>query len=103
MKDLQPLIMQAETTIDGFSAIPVKHAVQDILEDAGIHPAVAQDWENEYGRREKILNRSVEKMDVKRAGSPGAAYRRIIKSVVRAGRRWEYHATKGWRSTRLVV
>lgn len=31
----------------------------------------------------------------------GAGYRHILRTFIRDGREWSYHATKGWRSRRV--
>lgn len=78
--------------------------VEDILLEKGIAPCVAREWGNEYKRHDVLLKRVMARKYRKETsgyGKKGQAYRRIIKTSVKSGRRLEFHATKGMRVYRI--
>lgn len=80
--------------------------IEDILLDQGMAPCVAREWGNEHRRRDHILKRNIDHKYRKETSSFGKRwqdYRRIIASIIRNGRRLEFHATKGLRSYKVVV
>ncbi len=80
--------------------------IEDILLDKGMTFCVAREWGNEHWRRDRLLKRNIDckyRKETSTFGKRGQSYRRIIASMICAGRRFEFHATKGGRSYRVVV
>ena len=81
---------------------------------AGFPPCVARDWANEPKRRDVMMTRSLNRAARKLQSSHGRVdsykpYRRILKTIVGERRNHlghlherQFHATKGWRSYRVV-
>ncbi len=75
--------------------------VGDILLDKGITPCVAREWGNAHRLKDALLKRTMARKYRKKTssfGKRGQSYRRIIKSGVKDGRMFEFHATKGLRT-----
>ena len=80
--------------------------IEDVLLSQGMAPCVACEWGNEHRRRDHMLKRNIDskyRKETSAFGKSGQNYRRIIASIIRNGRRIEFHATKGLRSYRVVV
>ena len=88
--------------------------VYDTLIKDGVAPCVAREWSKETERREAMTSRAYNRAVRKHMSSHGRAnshkpYRRILQTIVgktrdRLGHLHErqFHATKGWRSYRVV-
>lgn len=84
------------------------------LIEKGVAPCVAREWSKEPKRREVMLTRSLNRATRKLMSSSGRKhtrdpYRRILKTIVGKTRdhlghlhERQFHATKGWRSYRVV-
>ena len=75
--------------------------VEDILLEQGMAPCVAREWGNAYKMHDALLKRVMARKYRKETsayGKKGMPYRRIIRSGVKTGRRFEFHATKGMRT-----
>ena len=96
--------------------------IEKVLSEHDIHPCVIREFATEPKRREAMAQRMKAARDRKAAskfGAKGTAYRRIIhtkivpepgsslselyKSLGTPSREHSFHATKGWRSHRVVV
>ena len=80
--------------------------IEDVLLGQGMSPCVARELGNEHRRRDHILKRNIDRKYRKETsafGKRGQSYRRIIASMIRKGRRMEFHATKGLRSYRVAT
>lgn len=79
--------------------------VEAILLGKDMTPCVAREWGNAHLMRKSMLNRAFlrkYRKETSAFGKRGQYGRRIIKSLVRAGRTVEFHATKGLRSYMLA-
>jgi hypothetical protein len=83
-------------------ATATTNQIRDALLERGVHPCVARDWSREANRRGAILDRVIER-EGKKAKGHHVPFRRIIKTITRHGREFQYHATKGWRSYQIPV
>ncbi len=75
--------------------------VEDILLSKGMTPCVAREWGNAHRIKDALLKRTMARKYRKETssfGKRGQSYRRIIKSGVKDGRMFEFHATKGLRT-----
>ena len=75
--------------------------IEGILLEQGMTPCVAREWGNAYKMHDNLLKRTMARKYRKETsayGKKGMPYRRIMKSGVKSGRRFEFHATKGKRT-----
>lgn len=75
--------------------------VEDILLDNGMTTCVAREWGNAHRIKDALLQRTMARKYRKETsayGKRGQSYRRIIRSGVKDGRRFEFHGAKGLRT-----
>jgi len=102
-KLINDLDILANEAGDGFDDRANYHEKIGALIASGVHPAKAAEWAREADKRDAILDRAIEKAERKLAKGHHVPFRRIIKTMTRFGREYQYHATKGWRSYRIAV
>lgn len=90
------------------------HRIYEVLIKKDVTPCVAMEWSKEPERRAAMLTRNQRRSTRKLMSSSGRRYtrrpyRRILKTIVGKGRdhlghlhERQFHATKGWRSYRVV-
>ncbi len=90
------------------------HKIYKTLVEDGVAPCVAREWSKEPKRREVMTTRAHNRAVRKHMSPHGRAnsykpYRRILKTIVGKTRdhlghlhERQFHATKGWRSYRVV-